>query len=281
MAGEKIYLNNVDDIALVQSGSGALTISGTNTYTAGTTPALTAYVVGQPFLCTFTNGNTAAATLNIDGLGAKTIKRNGSIPLRAKDIIANQTFELVYDGTDFQITGRVSTTGGWQRTFYPYNMVAATAAWVWNSVTLDGGPGSATLSNRTLFSAFGGANAGGGEQEGEFVNFALPDNYLAGEDIKITVIHTDSSGTGTDYKFNFGLGRPNGSSFATSTTTEWLSRTTTVTTGFDILSYELVFDGTNMLPGDPLTFMIYRDSNDAADTFTGDAYINCVLIQQA
>jgi len=106
---KKQYLNSVDDISLLQSSSGALTVSGTNTYTAGTTPALTAYVSGQPFLCTFTNANTGACTLNIDTVGAKAIKRNGSTTLKEGDILSGQTFWLSYNGTDFMLVGRVTT----------------------------------------------------------------------------------------------------------------------------------------------------------------------------
>jgi len=108
MAGERNMLNDVDNKNLLQSGSGALTVSGTNTYTAGTTPALTAYVTGQPFLCTFTNANTGAATLNIDGLGAKSITKNSGQALELGDIRAGQIMLLAYDGTNFQIVNHSS-----------------------------------------------------------------------------------------------------------------------------------------------------------------------------
>jgi len=110
MAGEKAYLNDVDNINLLQSSGGALTVSGTNTYTAGTTPALTAYVSGQPFLCTFTNTNTGAATLNIDSQGAVALVRNGSIALKTGDILAGQTFWVVKNASNFSLVGRVTTS---------------------------------------------------------------------------------------------------------------------------------------------------------------------------
>jgi len=85
------------------------TAAGTNSYTLTLTPALTAYAVGQQFNVLFTNENTATATLNINGLGAKAIKRNGSKATKAGDILSGQVFSLMYDGTDFQIVGRVTT----------------------------------------------------------------------------------------------------------------------------------------------------------------------------
>jgi len=85
------------------------TASGTNTYTLTLSPAITAYAIYQTFNVLFTNANTAAATLNINGLGAKAIKRNGNKATKVGDILAGQVFTLMYDGTQFQIVGRVTT----------------------------------------------------------------------------------------------------------------------------------------------------------------------------
>lgn len=66
-------------------------------------PAITAYVAGQKF--TFKSGaspNTGAATVAINGLAAKTIQKNVSA-LVAGDIIASRYYELLYDGTNFQL----------------------------------------------------------------------------------------------------------------------------------------------------------------------------------
>jgi len=83
--------------------------SGVNSYVLTLAPAITAYSLYQTFNVLFTNANTAAATLNINGLGAKAIKRNGSKTTKTGDILAGQVFTLMYDGTDFQIVGRVTT----------------------------------------------------------------------------------------------------------------------------------------------------------------------------
>jgi hypothetical protein len=102
---------NQADFTLDQKG----TASGTDTYTvtiAAPSPgfttgisALSAYTTGLRFWITFTNANTGAATLNINGLGAKSIVKNGSIALSSGDISAGQTLCLAYDGTNLQIIG--------------------------------------------------------------------------------------------------------------------------------------------------------------------------------
>lgn len=82
-----------------------LIASGTNTYTASAAPDLLVYVTGKPFYVKFTNANTGASTLNVDGLGAKNIYKSISTPLVSNDIPANSIIEMVYDGTSFLVIG--------------------------------------------------------------------------------------------------------------------------------------------------------------------------------
>lgn len=84
-----------------------LTASGTNTYTASATPALLSYTAGKHYFVQFTNANTGACTLNINGLGAKNIFKVVSSPLALGDIPANNIVEMIYDGTNFQTLGGV------------------------------------------------------------------------------------------------------------------------------------------------------------------------------
>jgi len=79
--------------------------SGTDTYTAALTPALTSYVAGQLFKVKFTNACTGASTLNIDGLGAIALKKAVSTALASGDIAAGAVLLLLYDGTNFQVVG--------------------------------------------------------------------------------------------------------------------------------------------------------------------------------
>lgn len=79
--------------------------SGTNTYTASLTPTRTAYEVGESFKIKFTNSNTLSSTINIDSVGALTLKNiNGSL-LQAGDIIAGGIYEvIVIDASNAQIS---------------------------------------------------------------------------------------------------------------------------------------------------------------------------------
>lgn len=81
------------------------TASGTDTYTITPSPAITAYAANQAFLVTFTNANTTAATINVNGLGPKSITKNGATALERSDIAAGAQRLLTYDGTQFQISG--------------------------------------------------------------------------------------------------------------------------------------------------------------------------------
>jgi len=76
---------------------------GTDSYAITLSPALSAYAVGQQFVFAAGTANTGAATLNINGLGAKTIKKNYNIDLSDGDIAQNQMITVVYDGTNFQM----------------------------------------------------------------------------------------------------------------------------------------------------------------------------------
>jgi hypothetical protein len=91
-------------IALGFEPSYVATASGTNTYTASTSPSFATYLTNTLYTITFTNGNTGAATLNLNSLGAKGIQYKGAA-LAGGEIPAGATVELLYDGTQFQIVG--------------------------------------------------------------------------------------------------------------------------------------------------------------------------------
>jgi hypothetical protein len=89
---------------LQTGGANYLTaVAGTNTITASlTSPALAAYAAGNTFRFVAAGANTGAVTLNINGLGAKTIQKNGQA-LITGDILSGTAHEVVYDGTNFQL----------------------------------------------------------------------------------------------------------------------------------------------------------------------------------
>jgi len=80
------------------------TASGTDTYTA-TISGVVAYATHDIYEIIFTNANTGSSTININSLGAKTLKKSVSTNLASGDILAGQSFIIVYDGTNFQVIG--------------------------------------------------------------------------------------------------------------------------------------------------------------------------------
>lgn len=60
-------------------------------------PAPSAYAAGMRLLVRVANTNTTVTTINVNSLGVKTIKKNGSTDLAAGDIIAGQIIDLAYD----------------------------------------------------------------------------------------------------------------------------------------------------------------------------------------
>ncbi len=86
------------------SFSHATDTGAADAYVIAPTPSITAYAAGQEFSFVATNANTGASTLNVSGVGAKTIKKNGnSTDLAAGDIAANDLVVVRYDGTVFQM----------------------------------------------------------------------------------------------------------------------------------------------------------------------------------
>lgn len=104
-------------------GNGVKTTSGTNTITVSYDVAAAAYYTGERFLLKAGGTNTGATTLNINSLGAKTVKTLGGAALVGGEIRSGSYFEVVYDGTDFLLlrppiapTVQVFTSSGtWTR----------------------------------------------------------------------------------------------------------------------------------------------------------------------
>lgn len=95
----------------LQGGTDKLiTVTGTDTLTGSMTPALTAYAAGNQFSFVVANTNTGAVTINIDGVGSKSITRTGSTALVAGDMVAGQVVLIEYDGTRFQLLNGNSFT---------------------------------------------------------------------------------------------------------------------------------------------------------------------------
>jgi hypothetical protein len=73
-----------------------------NALSISMTPAPTGYTTGMSITVRAANTTTGAATMNVNGLGARAITFAGS-PLQPGAMVAGQIYTLVYDGTAFQL----------------------------------------------------------------------------------------------------------------------------------------------------------------------------------
>jgi hypothetical protein len=79
----------------------------TDTYAITLAPVPAAYYVGMVVVFKANTANTGAATLNVNALGAKTIKKNKDKDLADNDIESGQMVTVIYDGTYFQMQSQV------------------------------------------------------------------------------------------------------------------------------------------------------------------------------
>lgn len=93
-----------------------------NAYTITNSPAMTAavaYRTGTTFTFKANHTNTGAATLNIDALGAQSLKKfGGTSDVAAGDIVSGQMVTAIYDGANFQIISALTSTATSGSQFY-------------------------------------------------------------------------------------------------------------------------------------------------------------------
>jgi hypothetical protein len=97
-----IYTGAQIDARLTNVGQFVEADGTANALTVALNPPLTALVPGMPIYIKAASANTGAVTLNVDGLGAKSIL-HGSVTLDAGDIQSGQLVTVMYDGTNFQM----------------------------------------------------------------------------------------------------------------------------------------------------------------------------------
>lgn len=136
-------------LSWVSNGTPNATTSGTNTYTATPSPALTAYTAGLIVTIRFANANTAGSSLNLNGLGAVTIQKNGAA-IASGQIPASATMSLIYDGTNFQLinSGSVVVSGS-------QNITAISGLTTNGLVTTSGGTGTLGVTLTSALTATG------------------------------------------------------------------------------------------------------------------------------
>ena len=273
---------NVGDAALttqyaslkqVINGSGryVATVGGTaNAITLTTGFSVAAYAAGQSFTFIPTSTNTATTvTINVDGLGAKSVKRpNGDAPVQG-DITLGVMTTVTYDGTSFQISSGtiVSTTADVMARIVKAGTIVA-----WPHATLPAGwlecngASLATASYPELYANIGYTYGGSG------ANFSLPDYrgyFLRGYDSTALVDVNASSRT------NRGDGTT-GNSVGTKQAGATASHThtgTTSTDGAHTHTYTRPFAGNGIAGGTGLANNTDTTSSSGSHshTFTTDA----------
>lgn len=182
-----------------------------NAYVITPAPAITAYTTGQQFTFKAVNANTTTSTINISGLGVKTIKKLGNTNLASGDIAASQLVEIEYDGTNFQMLQPVANAPATsaELTAAKVEIQKFTGNGTWTKATgakiVDvyawgggGGGGSGARSAATAHNRDGGSGAAGGSYS--YKRF-LADALGATESVVVGAI-----GTGGAVKSSDGVG---------------------------------------------------------------------------
>ena len=117
-AGDASAQNEYTTAGQVQKGTASylFSIGGTaNAITAVAAFSMAAYTAGQQFIFVPTaNNSSTTPTININNIGALTIKRDASAALVANDIVSGRPAKLYYNGTDMILLNpaTLSTAGG-------------------------------------------------------------------------------------------------------------------------------------------------------------------------
>lgn len=102
------WLNDVNTAVYVKLSA----VAGVNALTATGPSGMSAYTPNQVFYLIPVAANTTAATININGLGVKSLTKNGGVPLLSGDLAVGVTYELSYDGTKFQLLNPIYAAFG-------------------------------------------------------------------------------------------------------------------------------------------------------------------------
>lgn len=97
----KLTTHLADDVAHNRYG----VATGTNVKILTLNPALASLTEGLSIRFKSTNRNTTAVTLNVNGLGAKPVLKNGGVALEFDNLKAGGIYTVVYDGTAFILQG--------------------------------------------------------------------------------------------------------------------------------------------------------------------------------
>ena len=132
-----------------------LATGATNTYACSLDFPITAYVTRACYNFTANAANTAAATLNLNSIGAKTIKKvQGGITtdLVADDIRTGQVVQVCYDGTNLQMVSPLGNAPSGSSGIT--TDTAQRAAFYLTTTTVDGAPGLTFAADGTTVTSY-------------------------------------------------------------------------------------------------------------------------------
>lgn len=121
--------DNIASSSSAGSNNYAVATGSANSYILTPTPAIVAYQAGTTFNVLINATSTGPSTINVSGLGAQAIRRNGTVPLSGGELVLGSIYEIIYDGTNFQLqnpTAPIEITYGFQ------------AVAPWGKLTMDG-----------------------------------------------------------------------------------------------------------------------------------------------
>ncbi|MBI3927281.1 MAG: tail fiber domain-containing protein [Armatimonadetes bacterium] len=109
---EPEHVNDLRDAvnALEKGASFFAAASGSGAYAVSFIDPFTAYSAGMLVNFQAANANSGAVTLNVDGLGAKSVVKPGGAALSAGEIAAGQAVAVIFDATNdrFQVVGGIA-----------------------------------------------------------------------------------------------------------------------------------------------------------------------------
>ncbi len=171
ISGIQSITNTQDAVSAGAIQNGTLvyaTATGSNnSFLLNISPAISQYQAGMAFNFISNQNVNGPATLNVNGLGSKPIKKNVNHDLSGCEILNNQIVTVVYDGTNFQITSNFGSTAALPNagsdqlnkvdtilTLAANNPTSGTGAW--SVLSGQGGSFSNALSPTSNFSGNGG-----------------------------------------------------------------------------------------------------------------------------
>ncbi|MBO9606616.1 MAG: hypothetical protein J7639_11725 [Paenibacillaceae bacterium] len=143
-----------------------------NTYSLTLSPALASYAAGVCVAVKINVANTGSSTLNVNGLGAKTIKDSKGNNLTSGKLVLGSIYTLRYDGANFILQGE----GG------EYGTAVAADVLSGKTVGTDAGLVAGTMINRST----GDYSSSSQSVSGTMLKLPIPENAYYGTGANVT-----------------------------------------------------------------------------------------------